>query len=73
MKKDRPQTKNILPFRYEPTYTRADLSYIYHSLSNKVTIEEIFKFLRERHPKTSDRTFYRWVEGCAKGKIELGD
>lgn len=63
-KKIRPQTLNILPFRYEPNYTEDDLDFIRKANGDS---DVVFKEMRIRHPGMSDRTFYRWL---AKERME---
>lgn len=65
VKKPRPQTLNILPFRFKPNYTEDDLDFIRKANGDS---DVVFREMRIRHPGMSDRTFYRWLEVIAREK-----
>lgn len=55
----RMQSKYIKDFQFKPTYTKEDMEFI---RSANGDTDAIFKEMRKRHPDTTDRTFYRWLE-----------
>ena len=63
----RMQSKYIKEFQYKPTYTEDDLDFIRQAQGDT---DIVFAEMANRHPKTSTRSFYRWIEQVAMEGID---